>query len=52
MNGFLSSVFGGQEKKGCEIAPKEAPPGMKLATVAGEFPKLSTALVLGIGWSR
>ncbi|MEW5304744.1 MAG: hypothetical protein WDW38_009698 [Sanguina aurantia] len=35
MNSFLSSVFGSQEKKGCEIAPKQAPNGYKLATVAG-----------------
>jgi hypothetical protein len=37
--GSLFGLFGGGEtKRGCELAPKEAPPGLKLATFAGEGP--------------
>ena len=37
MGGIFGGLFGGASRagQGCELAPKEAPPGLKLATFAG-----------------
>lgn len=45
MGGLFGSLFGtsSQAGPGCQLAPKEAPPGLKLATFAGE-PQCPTAL--------
>ena len=53
MGGIFGGLFGGASRagQGCELAPKEAPPGLKLATFAGRHDPLGRKGMHAVGSS-